>query len=58
MLRCVFGNVWLHFLLMSWIYKLFLVRNYFGFCVGQTDSKYPQNSDSDFNLPCASHSKT
>ena len=26
--------------------KLFLVRRTFGFCVGQTDSKYAQNSDS------------
>ena len=32
---------------MSWIKKkLFLVRKPFGFCVGQTDSKYAQNSDS------------
>ena len=26
-----------------------LVRKPFGFCVGQTDSKYPQNNDSDFS---------
>ena len=32
-------------LLISWILQLFLVRKPFGFGVGQTDSKYPQNSD-------------
>ena len=44
-LRCVFGKVWLHFVNVVDLKTLFGAKTVL-FCVGQTDSKYAQSSDS------------